>query len=105
MKECIENNRLVAFQIECGLSVGAFLDLLTHYLQSLFVCFKGKTFVQRSGVWTGSWVAPILSDVYLASVDRNIAASLGKQVFLKVVRFVDDNFLLFTKKKTIKTRS
>lgn len=98
MEECIENNGLVAFQNECGLSMGVFLDLLMHYLQSLFVCFEGKTFVQRSGVCIGSCVAPILSDIYLASVDRNITASLDKQVFFKVVRYVDDYLLLFTRK-------
>lgn len=32
----------------------------------------------------------LLSDIYLASVDRKIKASLDKEVFLKVVHYMDD---------------
>lgn len=51
---------------------------------------------QRSGVCIGSKVAPVLSNIFLARVDRNIDKR-GEDVVIKVLRYVDD-FLVFVKK-------
>lgn len=49
--------------------------------------------MQKSGICIGSSVAPVLSDIYLAKCDRDIAGRLDERV-LKVLRYVDDYLIV-----------
>lgn len=89
MQECIDR-RGVAFLDNAGVSAGGFLELLSVYLKSTYVCFHDKTFIQRNGICIDSCIAPILSDLYLAKLDRKINEHLDESKVLKVFRYVDD---------------
>uniref|UniRef100_A0A131YMF4 Tick transposon n=1 Tax=Rhipicephalus appendiculatus TaxID=34631 RepID=A0A131YMF4_RHIAP len=96
VKLCItEDNDEMAFASGCGVSVGTFLEILSFYLTSTNVEWKGNTFIQRSGVCIGSKVAPVLSNIFLGMVDTNVKSRLGDSV-MKVLRYVDD-FFIFVK--------
>lgn len=51
---------------------------------------------QKSGICIGSCVAALLADIYLAAVDSSIHAALDRDVFVKIVRYMDD-YLVFYK--------
>lgn len=94
VKECIcDLNDEVAFTTRCGVSVEGFLELLNCCLRSTFICWEGKVYAQRSGVCIGSRVAPILSSIFLGSVDRALQKQLCG-LATKIVRYVDD-YLVF----------
>lgn len=91
---CITNeNDGIKFRNSCGLSVSTFLEILSVYLQSTFVEWKGKFYRQKTGVCIGSKVAPVLSSIYLGGIDKKINENLGAAA-TKIVRYVDD-FLVF----------
>lgn len=50
--------------------------------------------MQRKGVCIGSCIAPVLSDISLASYDCNLARKLSETNTVKVTRYVD-HFLVF----------
>ena len=57
--------------------------------------YNGKEIsLQRSGVCRGSKVAPVLSNIFLGRVDRNVESSLGDEV-IKVLCYVDEFFIFF----------
>lgn len=76
-----------------GTSVEAFMELLLFYLNSTFVMWRGKAYVQKAGVCIGSRLAPTLSDIFLAKVNRDLEPAL-KDVVQHAPRYVDD-YLVF----------
>lgn len=94
VKETItELNEETRFVDKCGISVQSFLELLRFYLDSTFVSWQGDLFVQASGVCIGSRVAPVLSDILLSRIDRDLERDFegwGTRIF----RYVDD-YLVF----------
>uniref|UniRef100_A0A6M2CYP7 Putative tick transposon ovary overexpressed n=1 Tax=Rhipicephalus microplus TaxID=6941 RepID=A0A6M2CYP7_RHIMP len=94
VKECIGNQEdEFEFTSRSGVSVEGFLEVLRCYLEATLVTWNGKVFAQKSGVCIGSCVAPILSTIFLAKVDRAIQGSLV-DLAIKVFRYVDD-YLVF----------
>lgn len=67
---CMDNFGAPAFQNTAGVSCQGFLDLLSLYLTSTFVEWNEKVYLQKEGVSIGSSIAPFLSDLLLAKVDR-----------------------------------
>lgn len=60
VRACIEeDNDEVSFRNKCGMSVDAFLEVLSLYLGSTYVLFKNKVYIQKEGVCIGSKVAPV----------------------------------------------
>lgn len=57
------------------------------------VAWPGRTYKQKSGISIGSRVAPRLSHIILAKVDRSVEAEISV-VENRAFRFVDD-YLLF----------
>lgn len=55
-----------------------------------------QTFLQTTGVYIGSKVAPVLSTIFLSRVDRELCRDLNG-VVSKVFRFVDDYLVLGSK--------
>lgn len=43
-RECVENNGMIPFQNEVGVSIDSFLKLLGFYLKSTFAVFMEKAF-------------------------------------------------------------
>ncbi|CAN8012071.1 unnamed protein product, partial [Ixodes pacificus] len=72
IRDCIDMFGAVAFQNAAGLSVEGFMELLDMYLRSTFATWGGNIYLQRQGVCIGSCIAPVLSDLFLASLDRII---------------------------------
>lgn len=70
-----------------------FLELLAFYLKSSIIGWEKGVYVQKSGVCIGSKVAPVLSNIFLAKVDRAIEANMNGLV-RKVYRYVDDYIIL-----------
>lgn len=94
VRDCIQDhNDALQFQNECGISVASFLELLSMYLRSTLVEWKGGVYRQKSGVCIGSRVAPKLSEVYLGRIDRDLEGGL-ESLALKTMRYVDD-YLVF----------
>ena len=97
VKSCItEDNEELAFVNSSLVSVEAFLELLSFYLKSTFVTWEGKQFIQKSGVCIGSRVAPVLSDIFLSTVDRLVDCE-ARDLVVKIFRYVDDYLILFRK--------
>lgn len=71
------------------MSVGSFLVLLSVYLSSTVIGWKGVVFTQRSGVCIGSRVAPVLSEIFLSSFDRDLQMTLDG-IVVKMFQYVDD---------------
>lgn len=86
----IEDAGPVAFQNMTGLSTDNFLELLRFYLSSTIVTFNDRCLIQKEGVCIGSCLAPLLSDIFLSTLDKRIQASLYNASVLKVFRYVDD---------------
>lgn len=87
----------IVFRSQCEISVEGFLEVLSFDLRSTFIGWHEKVFVQKSGVCIGSRVAPVLSDIFLAKVDRSLE-SLVKAPAKKLFRYVD-NYLVFVGKR------
>nr|XP_037290089.1 uncharacterized protein LOC119185061 [Rhipicephalus microplus] len=101
VEECIDSFGVVAFQNSAEISVQCFLDLLRLYLRSTFATWNGKTFLQKQGICIGSCLAPVLSDIFLAHHDRNLAHVLSQHRVAKVVRYVDDYLVLFEREENV----
>ncbi|XP_077526148.1 uncharacterized protein LOC144137987 [Haemaphysalis longicornis] len=94
VSNCIDRYGAIKFQNACGTTVDRFLEFLKFYMQSTFICLDDKLFIQRKGVCIGSCIAPVLSDILLASYDRKLESKLSQTSAVKVMRYVDD-FLIF----------
>lgn len=92
--ELIECNGEMSFQSSCGLSTNSFMELLMFYLQSTFIDFDGKLFLQKNGVCIGSCVAPILCNIYLAKFDNSVCTILSDDRVSRIFRYVDDFLIL-----------
>ncbi|KAM7313425.1 uncharacterized protein ISCGN_003290 [Ixodes scapularis] len=96
---CIEASGVVAFQNASGIPLDSFMALLEFYLSSTFVSFDDKLFIQRKGICIGSCVAPVICNIFLSAVDRELNRVLDADNVLKVFRYVDD-FLVLLKTNT-----
>uniref|UniRef100_A0A224Z9X5 Tick transposon n=1 Tax=Rhipicephalus zambeziensis TaxID=60191 RepID=A0A224Z9X5_9ACAR len=95
VEECIDKHGSIAFQNHTGLSVQSFLELLTMYLNSTFATWHDNVYIQTNGVCIGSSIAPILSDLFLAHLDRRLQNQLKVSRLTKVFRYVDDFLVIF----------
>ncbi|XP_070380831.1 uncharacterized protein [Dermacentor albipictus] len=86
----VEDMAPVAFQNMTGLSTDNFSELISFYLSSTIITFNDSCFIQKEGVCIGSCLAPLLSDIFLASIDKRIQASLYNAGVEKAFRYVDD---------------
>lgn len=94
VQDCITvDNDEQDFIDACGVSVASFMELLSFYLNSTFVCWQDSMYVQRSGVCIGSQVAPLLSDIFLSKVDTALQPGL-EAIGVVAFRYVDD-YLIF----------
>lgn len=75
------------------MSLGSFLELLGFYLSSTLVIWGEKVYTQRSGVCIGSRVTPVLSNIFLSSLDTVLMKQLEGLV-IKAFRYVDDYLLI-----------
>lgn len=89
IEECIDEFGASNFQTQSGISVGGFLELLSFYLRSTYILWDVKPHLQKAGICIGSCIAPIISDLFLAKLDRSVS-----EAFAHVFRYVDD-FLIF----------
>ncbi|XP_064475682.1 uncharacterized protein LOC135389576 [Ornithodoros turicata] len=91
VKHFIED-QLVVFQSEVGLSCDDFLSILECYLKSTVISVDNCLFVQKNDVCIGSAVAPVLSEIYLNTLDIELSklTSYGSQKCVLIRRFVDD---------------
>lgn len=96
VRDVIELSGPIAFQNDCGVSVDAFLELLTMYLSSTVVEFKGSMFLQRRGICIGSCVAPVLCNIFLARFDNSLRGLIDHERVCRIFRYVDD-FLIVLK--------
>lgn len=95
VSDSIEKHGVVRFQNSCGTNVSAFLELLKFYLRSTFIEYAGDLYIQKEGVCIGSCLAPVLSDLLLASMDRQFQSILPQLGVIKTFRFVDDYLVMF----------
>lgn len=70
------------------------LDLLATYLDSTYILWDGKPFIQKQGICIGSCIAPILSDLFLGSLNRTLLTHLTGTSVFKCFRYVDDYLYL-----------
>ncbi|XP_042145540.1 uncharacterized protein LOC121835424 [Ixodes scapularis] len=83
------------FQNSSGVSERGFLDLLALYLQSTLVEHGKEILRQKKGVCIGSCLAPVLSEIFLTYVDREIEARLEElSLVFHVFRYVDDYLVI-----------
>ncbi|XP_077502011.1 uncharacterized protein LOC144113013 [Amblyomma americanum] len=96
ISKCIDRHGGTKFQNSSGINVSMFLEMLRFYLKSTFARVDDSYFIQKQGVCIESSLAPVLSDLFLASCDRQLQAKLDGTI-VKVMRYVDD-FLVFYRK-------
>ncbi|XP_075556505.1 uncharacterized protein LOC142588547 [Dermacentor variabilis] len=94
VRDCIDRNGPVDFHNLVAISIDNFMVLLEFYLKSTFISFNDKLYVQRQGICIGSCVAPVLCDIFLASIDRDLHSSFDDRFYLKAFRYVDDFLIL-----------
>ncbi|CAN8029037.1 unnamed protein product, partial [Ixodes persulcatus] len=104
IRDCIDRFGAVAYQNTVGISVEGFLELLDKYLRSTFATWESTVYLQRQGVCIGSCIAPVVSDLFLASIDRIILEHLEGTKVARVFRYVDD-FLVLLKTDVLSFRS
>lgn len=100
VKKCIDENGAVAFQNGAGMSVGNLLALLEFYLQSTYIKFDDKIYLQKKGICIGSCIAPVLCHIFLSTIDRSLHDRFNSSYIdkvLKVFHYVDDFLVLFNK--------
>lgn len=93
VNELIDKHGAITFQNECGISTGSFLELLSFYLESTYAELNGECFIQKDGISIGSCIAPVLSDMFLASRDRILKGRFEGSAVRGIFRFVDDYFV------------
>ncbi|CAN7939463.1 unnamed protein product [Ixodes hexagonus] len=82
---------LCRFQNSFGIPLSGLIELLQLYLRSTMIEQGGKVFIQKSGVYIGSCLAPVLSEIYLCFVYRAIYEELQSTVpGCRVLRYLDD---------------
>lgn len=91
---------MVEFQNRAGISLDYFMTLLEFELASTFVCFNERLSIQRKGICIGSCVAPILSNIFLSRIDRDLELAQSADAVLKFFRYIDE-FLTVLKKYKI----
>ena len=95
VSECInEQGHETVSTDKCGVSTGAFLEILSTYLKSTLVGWKEGVYVQKSGICIGSKVAPVLSDLYLSKTDKLLEGTLGNSVKVLVMGMIISFFLV-----------
>lgn len=72
------------------------MTLLEFYLCSALVSYDGRVYIQRKGICIGSCVAPVLCNIFLSAIDRDLACVFDDAKVQKVFRYVDD-FLVILK--------
>lgn len=73
---------MVQFQNSTGMSVTNFMvTMLQFYLNSTFILYEGKHYLQRNGICIGSCVAPILCNIFLSRLDRTFNDALDHNFF------------------------
>lgn len=90
IEECIDQQGPIAFQNASGISVNGFIELLKLYLKSTFIVWDEKPYLQKDGICIGSCIAPILSDLFLARLDRSFADIVKDTNVINIFRYVDD---------------
>lgn len=86
----IDNNGIISFPNEAGMSLDSFLELFGFYWKSMLAVFEGTFFTQSTGVCTGSDVAAVLSDILVAKMNRSIPSRTKGTEVLIVIRYVID---------------
>ncbi|XP_064470235.1 uncharacterized protein LOC135384986 [Ornithodoros turicata] len=99
VEEAIEKFGNIRFQNATGISVCGFLELLSVYLNSTYVKWQGEYLIQKQGICIGSCLAPVLSDIVLARLDREIAGRVQNEV-VRVFRYVDDYLVVLRHQDT-----
>uniref|UniRef100_L7LXN1 Putative tick transposon n=1 Tax=Rhipicephalus pulchellus TaxID=72859 RepID=L7LXN1_RHIPC len=94
VEESIDKLGSITFQNSAGVSSSSFLELLSFYLKSTFIQWNGKPHLQKEGICIGSCIAPILSDLFFAKLDRTVSGDLSDYRSMRIFRFVDDFLIL-----------
>lgn len=87
--------KLVSFQSNAGISVDDFIRLTESYLSSTLINLDCVLYAQKDGIWIGSSMTHVLTEVYLNTlylVISNYIKSLQVNSF-PVSKYVDDTFI------------
>lgn len=90
VEEAIDGFGTVRFQNSAGVTARGFIELLSFYLKSTYVRWSDNTYLQKKGVCIGSCVAPVLSDLFLAAMNRRLEPLQHSLDIVKIFRYVDD---------------
>lgn len=94
VKASIESSNVIAFRNKAGICVDNFFRLLEFYLGATLVSFQNDLYIQRQGICIGSYVAPVLSNIFLASIDHDINNACGDGSVLRIFRYAGDYLVL-----------
>lgn len=83
VRECIERNEPVSFQNSAGISIDDFLTVLKFYLESTFITFDQRYFLQNAGICIRSCIAPVLCNIFLSQMDQVLHQVLPSNDVLK----------------------
>lgn len=98
---CIDASGVIPFQNSIGMTVDNFLTLLEAYLNSTFISFDKRLYVQKKGICIGSCLAPILCNIFLAQIDQALERVFSPLLVLKVFRYVDDFLIVFSEQSSV----
>lgn len=76
VEDAIDTYDVLKFQNEYAISSTDFLEALKLYLRATVINFMDEPHIQKKGVCIGSCIAPLLSDLVLATLDRHLHMSL-----------------------------
>lgn len=94
--EAIDTHGDIRFQNAWGINTSNFIEALTFYRSSTIIVYNDALYVQKDGVCVRSCLAPILSDLLLASFHRKLRQLLKplRTNVTKISRFFDDFLVL-----------
>lgn len=90
VQSCIDTFVGVRFSTEAIPTTDHFLQLLSMYLKFTFSEKDNILFLQKQRICIVAWLAPLLSNLYLANLDGNLCANLSERKVVKISRFVNN---------------
>lgn len=95
IERCIDEFGDASFRGEARISCINFFNLLELYLKSTSIAWDRQYFFQKSGVCIGYCLAPILSDLLLSRLDRDILLQVQGTAVFMIFRYIRRQFSLF----------
>lgn len=85
----------INFKDKCEISKDCFMDLVKVLLQNSYFHYKGEFYRQRQGIPMGSGISPVVSDLVMLELEKQMWKLDGAKKLTFYKRYRDDSILLW----------